>query len=56
MVAKHARIHLIATVDHVNAALLWDDELCGQEFFHWQWEYAPTRRRFDKEVCRSSAA
>eukprot|EP01084_Bolivina_argentea_P313212 542381_1 len=50
MVAKHPRIHLIATADHVNAALLWDDEFCGPGFFRWQWEYAPTHRRYDEEL------
>ncbi len=50
MVAKHPRIHLIATTDHVNAALLWDDELRGPGYFHWQWEHAPTHDRYDEEV------
>lgn len=42
------RCHLAASVDHVNAALLWS--LQARDRFAWTWVHAPTLRPLTREV------
>ena len=46
--ASAARIHLIATIDHINAPLLWDQELTQR--FNWVWHDATTYEPYLSEV------
>ncbi|KDD75193.1 subunit 2 of origin recognition complex ORC2 [Helicosporidium sp. ATCC 50920] len=41
-------VHLVATVDHVNAPLLWDAKMQSQ--FSWVWHATPTFIPYDKEL------
>lgn len=47
--AAQPRVHLAATVDHVNAPLVWD--LQTRDRFSWTWHHAPTLAPYTPEVA-----
>lgn len=42
-------VQLIATVDHVDAALLWDKEVAAR--FNWLWHDATTFAAYTEEIA-----
>ena len=50
--ASIPRVHFAASIDHVNAPLLWD--LQTKDRFAWVWYHVPTFKPYIKE-CSSSA-
>lgn len=50
-VAQHARARLVASVDHVNAPLLWDATTYAA--FAWMWVRCETLRPYDAETLFS---
>ncbi|EFN52388.1 hypothetical protein CHLNCDRAFT_26858, partial [Chlorella variabilis] len=44
-------VHLAASVDHVNAALLWDQQVCcTRDRFSWVWHNATNYEPYHREV------
>jgi origin recognition complex subunit 2 len=55
VLAETPNLHLVASVDHINASLLWDGELCGRFNFLWHdvTTFAPyLETKFDSEALR----
>ena len=48
VLAAADRVHVVATVDHVNAPLLWDQEVAQR--FNWVWHDATTYEPYLSEV------
>jgi hypothetical protein len=48
ILASSSRISVVASVDHVNAALLWDMDLATK--FNWLWWDATTYAEYDREA------
>jgi origin recognition complex subunit 2 len=48
LLARIKQIHLVASTDHVNAALLWDNRQLDR--FAWLWHHVPTYARLQSET------
>lgn len=47
-------VHLIASIDHVHAPLLWDKHACAD--FNWMWHVAHTYRPYERETRHVASA
>ncbi|KAL6767926.1 ORC2 [Auxenochlorella protothecoides x Auxenochlorella symbiontica] len=54
LLAAVPNVHLAASVDHVNAALLWD--LQTRDRFAWVWHHVPTYAPYLQEVVHAAIA
>jgi len=50
--ASTPRVHFGASIDHVNAPLIWD--LQTRDRFSWTWQHVPTFKPYIREVSQSS--
>eukprot|EP00242_Pyramimonas_sp_CCMP2087_P018320 CAMPEP_0198200754 /NCGR_PEP_ID=MMETSP1445-20131203/3709_1 /TAXON_ID=36898 /ORGANISM="Pyramimonas sp., Strain CCMP2087" /LENGTH=383 /DNA_ID=CAMNT_0043870899 /DNA_START=300 /DNA_END=1451 /DNA_ORIENTATION=+ len=46
--AESGAVRMMATIDHVNAPLLWDKKLLAR--FNWLWNMTPTFEPYEKET------
>jgi len=48
LLAETINVHLVATVDHINSAALWDGETMGR--FNWLWHEVTPFSKYDYET------
>lgn len=49
--AQNPRVHLVASVDHINAPLMWDSSQGGGAGFNWVWHDATTFESYNVETA-----
>ena len=54
ILASAAKIHVVASIDHVNAPLMWDQDMTQR--FGWLWHNATTYSPYHYEASASLAA